>query len=368
MSNVKTLNPLIPDPEIFQDFVDALGDHIPAIERDIGRLKNAPEDRAVLADLFRAVHTIKGDAALCKLDLAVRIAHPIESILSRLREGQLQFSELIGEAVLLALDRLELAIDAIGAGRSVENLRLDKLIQGLDALGACQTAEVDQYSADLIEAVTGFQPIASAGNVPRPTRPVLRSNEHLANDLRFFRSLALQFENRSPLFKGRSARLLKLALDTNAEAGKPVAPVQLAAAVYMHDLGMMFVPESVWLKVGRMTDEEKLQLHQHPLQGAGLLQRMEGWEEAARMVAEHHEMPDGAGYPKGLGQKEICDGAKILAIVDAFEAVTLKHGQRGHTRSVLRAIAEVNACDKQFAPEWIAPFNAVIRRQVEAAD
>ena len=54
MSNVKTLNPLIPDPEIFQDFVDALGDHIPAIERDIGRLKNAPEDRAVLADLFRA--------------------------------------------------------------------------------------------------------------------------------------------------------------------------------------------------------------------------------------------------------------------------------------------------------------------------
>lgn len=78
-------------------------------------------------------------------------------------------------------------------------------------------------------------------------------------------------------------------------------------------------------------------------------------------------MPDGAGYPKGLGQKEICDGAKILAIVDAFEAVTLKHGQRGHTRSMLRAIAEVNACDKQFAPEWIAPFNAVIRRQVEAA-
>ena len=80
--------------------------------------------------------------------------------------------------------------------------------------------------AELIEAVTGFQPIASIGTAPRQARPVLRSNEHLANDLRFFRSLAQQFENRSPLFKGRSARLLKLALDTNAEAGKPVDPVQ----------------------------------------------------------------------------------------------------------------------------------------------
>lgn len=366
MNDNKMRNPLIADPELFQDFVDALTDHIPAIERDIGRLRSTPGDKAVLADLFRAVHTIKGDAALCKLDLAVRIAHPIESVLSRLRDGQIQFSELIGEAVLLALDRLELAIDAIGASRSVENLRLDKLIQGLDALGAGEPAQADTLSAALIEAVTGFQPIARAAAMGSLNRPPLRSNEHLANDLRFFRSLALQFEQRSPLFKGRSARLLKLALDTNAEAGKPVDPVQLAAAVYMHDLGMMFVPESVWLKVGRLTEEERGLLRQHPLQGAGLLERMAGWEEATRMVAEHHEMPDGAGYPGGLGNADICDGAKILAIVDAFEAVTLKHSQRGLTRSVLRAIAEVNACDKQFAPEWIGPFNAVVRRQVEA--
>jgi len=44
----------------------------------------------------------------------------------------------------------------------------------------------------------------------------------------------------------------------------------------------------------------------------------------------------------------------------------LKHIHRGKNRSVLRAIAEINACDKQFAPEWIEPFNRVIRRTVEA--
>ena len=76
-------------------------------------------------------------------------------------------------------------------------------------------------------------------------------------------------------------------------------------------------------------------------------------------------MPDGAGYPAGLKADAICPGAKILATIDAFEAVMLKHTHRGHGRSMLRAIAEVNACDKQFAAEWISPFNAVIRRLIE---
>jgi HD-GYP domain-containing protein (c-di-GMP phosphodiesterase class II) len=77
-------------------------------------------------------------------------------------------------------------------------------------------------------------------------------------------------------------------------------------------------------------------------------------------------MPDGAGYPNAIKSEQICPGAKVLAIVDAFEAVMLKHIHRGRNRSVLRAIAEVNACDNQFAPEWIEPFNRVIRRTVEA--
>ena len=84
------------------------------------------------------------------------------------------------------------------------------------------------------------------------------------------------------------------------------------------------------------------------------------------MVAQHHETPDGGGYPQQLKGDQICAGAKILAIVDAFESVTLKHRDRGMSRSILRAIAEVNACDKQFAPEWIVPFNAVIRRMLES--
>jgi HD-GYP domain-containing protein (c-di-GMP phosphodiesterase class II) len=128
---------------------------------------------------------------------------------------------------------------------------------------------------------------------------------------------------------------------------------------------MMFLPESVWLKVGKMSDEERASLHAHPNFAAGLLDRMTGWEGAAEIVRQHHETCNGEGYPTGLQCAKICKGAKILSIVDAFEAVMLKHSARNHSSAVLRAIAEVNACDKQFSPELIEPFNAVVRAMLE---
>ncbi|HZX32772.1 MAG TPA: HD domain-containing phosphohydrolase [Rhodocyclaceae bacterium] len=342
-------------------------DRAPEVERDVTRLKKAPGDRELVADLFRAVHNIKGDAALCKFDLAVAIAHPIESLLSRLREADIGFSDLLAESLLLAIDRLELATDGVLGHKPLESLRLLPLVQGLEKLAIAPSDKIDDLSKDLIEAVTGFPPVLASLSTKAPkVTPPPETRPTATGDLQFFRSLAHQFESRSPLFKGRTMRILRLALETNRAAGSPVDPLQLEAAVYMHDVGMMLLPESTWLKVGRMTEEDKLALRNHPGYGAGLLSRIPGWEVAAEMIAQHHEMPDGGGYPAGLKQDQICAGAKILAIVDAFEAVMLKHIHRGKNRSVLRAIAEVNACDKQFAPEWITPFNSVIRRTVEA--
>lgn len=357
--------PVIQDRVALEEFADELADRAPLVERDVSRLKKSPGDRELLADLFRAIHNIKGDAALCKFELGVAITHPIETVLSRFRDGDIPFTELLAESVLLAVDRLELATDVLLAGKSVDNLHLLPLIQGL---GRIANADPDQFEDDcrrLIESVTGFPPVIPEISSKAPKiAPQLEDNK--SEDLQFFRSLALQFESRSPLFKGRTMRILRLALETNKTRQMPVDPVQLEAAVYLHDLGMMFLPESVWLKVGRLTDHDKQALRNHPGYGAGLLQRIPGWAQAAEMVAQHHEMPDGAGYPEGLGGERICPGAKILAIVDAFEAVMLKHIHRGRNRSVLRAIAEINACDKQFAPDWITPFNLVIRRTIES--
>ena len=356
------------DKDALQEFSESLSDLAPAIERDIARLKTTPGDREVISSLFRAIHNIKGDAALCKIELAVTIVHPIETVLARFRNDEIPFSDIVAEAVLLAIDRLELATDCLFSGRSMEGLRLSLLVAGLEKLAQASGGELDERAGELIEAVTGFRPAAEAASLIRPNAsPAPRKlDAQVADDLRFFLSLADQLESRSPVFKGRTQRLLRLASETNLLMGKTIAPLQLEAAVYLHDVGMMFLPESIWLKQTHITDDEKQILRKHPAYAAGLVSRMDGWSDAAQMIAQHHEMPDGRGYPAGLMSGEICAGAKILAIVDAFEAVMLKHISRGKNRSVLRAIAEINACDKQFAPEWIDAFNQIIRRTVEA--
>ena len=358
--------PTIDDREGLEEFFEALIDQTPNIERDVARLKNAPQDHEVISSLFRAVHNIKGDATLCKVELATVLVHPIETVLARFRNHEIAFTDVLAEAILLAVDRLELAVEGLLTNKSLDGLRLLPLHKGLEKLAIADAAEIDEAAGDLIEAVTGFRPAASNLFRGRSSSISSKSKSQEADDLRFFRTLANQLEARSPLFKGRTMRLMRLASETNQLKNKAVDPLQLEAAVYMHDIGMMFLPESVWLKVERMTDEEKLVMRTHPEYASGILSRMGGWEAAAEMVAQHHEMPDGEGYPKGVKLKQICDGAKILAIVDAFEAVMLKHINRGRNRSVLRAIAEINACDNQFAPEWIEPFNQVIHKTLEA--
>ena len=355
----------IPDRQSFQEFVDDLAEQIPHVEQDIARLRRAPHDKALIAELFRALHNVKGNAAICQVEIGVAITHPVETLLARIRAGEIGFSDLLAEAILLAMDRLELSLEVLASKRPLAPLRLVELIGGLNSLAGADADVIAEHSARLIEAVTGFLPAAAAPGVKPHASAIPLSPEKVAADLRFFRSLALQFEARSPLFGGRSQRLLHFALETNQAAGQSVDPTQLEAAIYMHDVGMMFLPESVWLKLGKLSDEDKRLVHGHPAGAAGLLERMEGWQAAAEMVAQHHESPDGGGYPQRLRAEEICAGAKILAIVDTFEAVSLKHSHRGQSRSLIRAIAEVNACDNQFAPEWILPFNTVIRRMVE---
>ena len=352
---------LVVDRNQLVEFRDALNDHVTTLERQVSNLRRDPQNSESIASLFRALHTIKGDAGICRVELGVRITHPLESLLARVREGSLKFSPLLAEISLLAIDRLELAVEALFDRRSLDPLKLDTLINGLDRLSVRENAALDAGIVALIEAVTGFRP---AGTDARLIPGATTSGNNTA-DLKFFRRLALQLETYSPLFKGRSERLLRLALETNVRAGNPVDPAQLEAAVYLHDIGMMFLPESIWLKVGALKDDERRVMHEHPSFAAGLAERMTGWQGAAKMIAQHHEMVDGRGYPDGLKEDQIVPGAKIIAIIDAFEAVTLKHSHRGEGRSLLRAIAEINASDKQFSAVWIDHFNQVIRNLLE---
>ncbi|MBI5107654.1 MAG: Hpt domain-containing protein, partial [Rhodocyclales bacterium] len=124
------LHPVVQDHDGLIEFIEDLADIVPNVERDVARLKRTPDDKALIANLFRALHNVKGDASICKVEVGVLVAHPIETLLARLRGGEIAFSDLLAEVILLAMDRLEMAVEVIAAGRSVGHLKLVELVHG----------------------------------------------------------------------------------------------------------------------------------------------------------------------------------------------------------------------------------------------
>lgn len=352
------------DPEGFQDFRDVLSDYAPQIEKLASQLGQNPRSPELIGDLFRLVHTIKGDAGLCRVMFVVPFAHALEGLLARLRSGELVYQEVMGDVLLLVLDRLDLVMAQVAGARQVDVVQMHNLLDALYSLESAPLPSVLATCSRLIAAMVGVQGSSEAPVAVAAGKSVVQSRQQ---DMLLFRTLAFQLEQRMPEFVGRTERNLRLALELNRQAGGWVDAEQLEAAVYMHDVGMMFLPEQVWLKLGGISENERRLMVLHPAWVAGLMGRMPGWEGAALMVMQHHETPDGEGYPYGLVSGEICQGARILALVDAFEAVMLKHAHCGQRRSMLRAAAELNAADDQFERAWLDPFNQVLRRMLEQA-
>lgn len=90
----------------------------------------------------------------------------------------------------------------------------------------------------------------------------------------------------------------------------------------LHDIGVIGVPEEIVNKQGKFTDEEFAEMKKHPEIGERILSKITEMPEIAKNVRSHHEHFDGSGYPDGLAGKDIPIGARIIAVADAFDAMT----------------------------------------------
>ena len=95
----------------------------------------------------------------------------------------------------------------------------------------------------------------------------------------------------------------------------------LMAGILLHDVGKIFTPKEILYKPGPLTDEERVVMRRHPVDGAEILERIAGLRAMAQNVRHHHERYDGAGYPDGLKGEAIPLGARISGVVDAFDAM-----------------------------------------------
>lgn len=139
--------------------------------------------------------------------------------------------------------------------------------------------------------------------------------------------------------------------------------VDIENASLLHDIGKIGVPEEILQKPGRLTDEEYELVKKHPEFGWAILRKIPSLENTSLLVLHHHERVDGKGYPGGLHGEQIPLGARIVAVVDAFDAMLSSRSYRdglGITES-LRRLNE--SAGEQFDARIVELFTQLARAE-----
>jgi diguanylate cyclase (GGDEF)-like protein len=158
---------------------------------------------------------------------------------------------------------------------------------------------------------------------------------------------------------GDYARLVAEALSFG-----PERVARIHAAGVLHDLGKLGLSDAVLFKPGPLDDAEWAEIRQHPEIGARILERA-GMLDIAGWVRAHHERVDGRGYPSGLPATQIPIEARILAVVDAYEAMTVDRPYR-NAIAPAEAGEELRRCaGTQFDPVVVDAFLSALRRRGE---
>jgi putative nucleotidyltransferase with HDIG domain len=164
--------------------------------------------------------------------------------------------------------------------------------------------------------------------------------------------------------RGHSERVGQASVMIARELGMDDERVEvLRFAGILHDVGKLGVPTRILRKDGPLTPEERRVIELHPEYGHEIVRGISFLGEARSAILHHHERLDGSGYPYGLAGGEIPEPARVVAVADAFDAMTSTRSYR-RARPVDAALAELERCaGAQFDPRMVtALVRAVARR------
>ncbi|MBP7831033.1 MAG: diguanylate cyclase [Kiritimatiellae bacterium] len=189
---------------------------------------------------------------------------------------------------------------------------------------------------------------------------LIRALERLRTSYQFtLEALAAMLDAREKQTGEHSKRVAEITRLLARTMGVPEDQVDLMGqGALLHDIGKIGIPDHILLKDGPLSEEEWGIVRKHPEIGYRILRRSPELEQAAEIVRSHQERFDGRGYPRGLEGTEICLGARIFAVADAYDAIRATRPYApGHSRA--EALAEIQRHrGTQFDP---AVVDALVR-------
>jgi HD-GYP domain-containing protein (c-di-GMP phosphodiesterase class II) len=365
------------EEDILHDLMEEINELYEASEQTLIELEIKPEDNELQRALFRQLHTIKGDLGLVGFAPMLPLMQHVEDLLDMLRKGQVRYTSNMSDVVLQSMDQVKQFVKVcIQDGKTqYDDALLNNVIILIKDIAPNQHTENEVILAQAAAILQGQNPQVTnklsidtlnqasltKSGIPKEIAPLLKA------DMLFFRELMQPIEKRVLALQGRGDRIAQMAHLINTYAGLPIPPEQLSVACYMHDFGMAFMPPSL-VNQTHLSEQEQQLMKSHVYKSGRFLEHMDAWNEARKIIMQHHERCDGSGYPMGIAADDICAGAKLLGILDTY--YDLHHADLGTENENLAQKRDLVAINKhyqgQFCPVWLGHFNQTLARVLAA--
>lgn len=186
------------------------------------------------------------------------------------------------------------------------------------------------------------------------------------NYLNTVKTVAAAIEAKDPYMKGHSERVAELAIILAKEYGLSQKELQkLEFVALLHDAGKIGISDQILNKTGALSGDEYRKIKEHSALGAEILQKIKFLSNMSDIVLHHHERYDGSGYPAGLRGTDIPLASRILAVADAYDAMTKDRPFR-RAKAPLQAIEEMEKLrGVQFDPSLVLLFKTVLQKRGE---
>jgi putative two-component system response regulator len=223
-----------------------------------------------------------------------------------------------------------------------------------------QVGQIRQYYDEAIQALAREEmALAQLSEAP----PSTHGDDCGEACLEMATVLARAAEARESYARGHSERVALVACDIAAQLGCPdelVRDLHLAALV--HDIGKIAVPERILFKQGRLSSVEWSEIRSHPLRSVEMIRHLDSFKGAMPIVESHHERHDGKGYPHGLKGEDIPLGARILAVANAYDAMSSPRPYRPRLSNddLLRVLTK--GADSQWDPAVVDALMQTLSR------
>jgi putative nucleotidyltransferase with HDIG domain len=186
-------------------------------------------------------------------------------------------------------------------------------------------------------------------------------------NLSFASALVATLDARDEYTAGHSAAVAVYCRDIAERMGLGEEEQQLVHLCgLVHDIGKVGLAPGLLEKKGALTLEERRQMEQHPVIGERILSKVEDYHDIARIVRHHHERVDGLGYPDNLRRDQIPLLSRIIAVADAYNAMTSVRPYRDAMPSRVARLRLAQAVESQFDTAVVAAFEAVLAGASEA--